>query len=62
MEGLSSSSSTSDGLTTNIVSKKSYSVFKVKDALGNEKVYHSLDELPPEIRAAWEKAQQQIDE
>jgi len=61
-EGLSASSSSSDGLTTKIVSKKTYSVFKVKDASGNEKVYHSLDELPPEIRAAWEKAQQKPDE
>jgi hypothetical protein len=57
-EGLSSSSSSSDGLTTKIISKKTYSVFKIKDASGNEKVYHSLDELPPEIRAAWEKAQE----
>ena len=60
-EGLSSSSS-SDDLTTKIISKKTYSVFKVKDGSGNEKVYHSLDELPPEIRAAWEKAQQKTDE
>ena len=61
-EGLSSPSSSSDGLTTKIVSKKTYSVFKIKDASGSEKVYHSLDELPPEIRAAWEKAQQKPEE
>lgn len=36
--------------------KKSVSVYKIKDASGNERVYHSLDELPPEIRAAIEKA------
>jgi hypothetical protein len=59
-EGLSSASS--DGLTTKIISKKTYSVFKVKDASGNEHVYHSLDELPPELRAAWEKALDQTKE
>ncbi len=59
-EGLSSASS--DGLTTKIISKKTYSVFKVKDASGNERVYHSLDELPPELRAAWEKARDQTKE
>ena len=47
----------SDGIST-IISKKSLSVFKIKDASGNERVYHSLDELPPEIRAAFERAQE----
>jgi hypothetical protein len=61
-EGLSSSSSSSNDVTTKIVRKRTYSVFKVKDASGNEQVYHSLDELPSEIRAALEKAQQKTDE
>jgi hypothetical protein len=39
------------------ISKKTISLFKVRDASGTEPTYHSLDELPPEIRAAWEKAQ-----
>lgn len=60
--GLSSSSSSANDLTTKIISKKTYSVFKLKDGSGKEQVYHSLDELPPEIRAAWEKAQQKTDE
>jgi len=47
-------SSTSDGFE--IRSEKSVSVFRVKDASGNERVYRSLDELPPEIRAAIEQA------
>jgi hypothetical protein len=51
------SSSISDGLTTKIVSKRTVSLYKIKDASGNERVYHSLDELPPEIRAALEKAE-----
>jgi hypothetical protein len=54
-------SSSSDGrttkITTKIVSTKTASVFKVKDAEGNERVYHSLEELPPDIRAAFEQAQ-----
>src|SRR6516165_11678071 len=55
-EGLkeSLSSSSLNGLTSKIIGKKSISVFKVKDASGNERTYHSLDELPPEIRAVWE--------
>ena len=54
-------SSSSDGLTTKITTKilstKKASLFKVKDAEGNERTYHSLEELPPEIRAAFEQAQ-----
>ena len=50
-------SSSSSGPITKIVTEKTVSVFRVKDAAGNERVYHSLDELPPEIRAAIEKAQ-----
>jgi hypothetical protein len=56
------SSSSSDGLTTKIVSKKTISLFRVKDASGNERTYHSLDELPPEIRAAMEQAQEEAKE
>lgn len=37
--------------------KKDTCVYMVKDASGNEQTYHSLEELPPEIRAAFEKAQ-----
>jgi hypothetical protein len=53
--------SSSDGLTTRILSRKTASVFKVKDASGNERVYHSLEELPTEIRAAFEKAQKKTE-
>ena len=54
-EGLRSVSS--DGLTTTIHSRKQASLFQVKDADGNERVYHSLEEMPPEIRAALEQVQ-----
>jgi hypothetical protein len=62
-EGLKESfrASSTDGPTTKIVSRKTGSVFKVRDAAGNEHVYHSLEELPPEIRAAWERARNQRD-
>lgn len=39
------------------IKTKSVSVYRIKDASGNERVYHSLDEMPPEIRAAIERAQ-----
>ena len=48
--------SSSDGLKSEILTRKEISVFKIKDAQGNERVYHSLEELPPEIRAAIEQA------
>jgi hypothetical protein len=55
-------SSSSDGLISEIITKKTASVFKVKDASGNEHVYHSLDEMPPEIRAALEQARSKAKE
>src|SRR5262249_55757374 len=55
-------SSSSEGGITKVVSKKTVTVFKVRDASGNERVYHSLEELPPEIRAAMEKAQKRADQ
>jgi hypothetical protein len=55
--------SSSDGPTTRITTKitgeRTVSLFKVKDAEGNERIYHSLEELPPEIRAAFEQAQRE---
>lgn len=55
-------SASSDGpttkITTKIISRKTASLFKVKDAAGNERIYHSLEELPPDIRAAFEQAQE----
>jgi uncharacterized protein YrzB (UPF0473 family) len=43
------------------VVKKNVSLFKVRDAQGNERIYHSLDELPPEIREAVKRAQNKTD-
>jgi hypothetical protein len=41
--------------------RKNISVYKIKDAAGNERVYHSLDEVPPEIRAVFEKNRNMTD-
>ena len=49
-------SPTGNAITSGIIKKKSVSVFKIKDASGNEWIYHSLDELPPDIRALVERA------
>jgi hypothetical protein len=50
-----------DATKSRIVSKKNVSVYKVRDASGNERIYHSLEELPPEIRAAFEKARNKME-
>ena len=56
----SSSRSTSpDGWTTSITREKTLFLYKVQDAAGNERIYHSLDEMPPEIRAAFEQTETQ---
>jgi hypothetical protein len=34
--------------------------FRFRDALGKERVYHSLDEMPPEQRAVFEAAQRNL--
>jgi hypothetical protein len=46
----------SDGPTYNLTIKKSVSVFRIRDASGKERVFHSLEEIPPELRAIVEKA------
>jgi len=37
-------------------SEKTVSTYQIIDEDGHEQVYHSLEEMPPEIREAWEKA------
>ena len=43
-----------------LISRKSVSVYRIKDASGKEQIYHSLDEVPPKFREAIEKAQKKI--
>lgn len=38
-----------------IVSRKDFQEFRIQE-MGKEQVYHSLDEMPPELREAFEKA------
>jgi hypothetical protein len=45
-----------DGSTLETISQKTLSTFKITDEAGNERIYNSLNELPPEIRAALEQA------
>ena len=45
-----------DTVTQKFFTKKSLSVYKTIDDQGQEHTYNSLEELPPEIRAALEKA------
>jgi len=51
-----------EGSTIKMTSKKSLSIYKIKDQDGNERVYHSLEELPPDIRKALEQAQRDAKE
>jgi hypothetical protein len=43
-----------------IVVQNEIRVFKFKDIFGKEQVYHSLEEMPPEQRALFEKARGQL--
>jgi len=44
------------------VSQKTISIYTVRDASGQERTYHSLEELPPDLRAMIENAKKQFDE
>jgi hypothetical protein len=46
-----------DTQKSRFIMKKSVSIYRIKDAYGKETIYRSLDELPPNIRAAIENAQ-----
>jgi len=50
-----------DAPTPGIVVRKEIRVFKFKDASGQEQVYHSLEEMPPEKRALFEKLRGRLD-
>ncbi len=52
-------SSTEEVTTSAIIKKQSVTEFRIKDASGNQWIYRSLDELPPDVRALVEGAQKQ---
>lgn len=43
--------------TPGIISRQTFAVYKVKDASGQERTYHSLEELPPKMQEALRRAQ-----
>jgi len=44
-------------ITSKIIHRKDISVYKIVDGSGVERIYHSLEEMPPEIREAIAKAE-----
>ena len=46
-----------NSITTKIISRKNITVYKIIDEAGVERMYHSLEEMPPEIRAAMVEAE-----
>ena len=50
-----------DATKSRFVFKRNVSMYKVRNASGSERIYHSLEELSPEIRAALEKARNKMD-
>ena len=51
------SSQEGNALTLRNIRRKNISVYKIVDDSGVERTYHSLEEMPPEIRAALEAAE-----
>ncbi|HSY17388.1 MAG TPA: zinc ribbon domain-containing protein [Candidatus Acidoferrales bacterium] len=43
--------------TPGLISRRTFEVYKVKDASGQERTYHSLEELPPKMQEALRRAQ-----
>ena len=54
---ISEKSAQGNTFTSKIIQQKNISMYKVVDESGVERTYHSLDEMPPEIRAAFEKGE-----
>ncbi len=55
--GQTTVSESSKGMFSEMITRKNVSIYRIKDASGKERVYHSLEELPPEIRAMIEQAE-----
>jgi polysaccharide deacetylase 2 family uncharacterized protein YibQ len=50
-------SQTGNAITSTIIHRKNISVYKIVDDSGVERTYHSLEEMPPEIRVAIAEAE-----
>ena len=55
-------SETGNAITSTIIHRKNISVFKTIDDSGEERTYHSLEELPPDLRPLFENAQKQVND
>jgi hypothetical protein len=55
-------SRTGDTITSKSIYRKNVSVYKIVDESGVERTYHSLEEMPPEIRAAIAEADEKSNE
>ncbi len=53
-------SQTGNAFTSKIIQRKSVSTYKIVDESGVERVYHSLEEMPPEVRAAIAEAENKL--
>ena len=53
-------SQTGNAITSNIIRQKNISVYRFVDESGTERVYHSLEEMPPEVRAAFTEAERKL--
>jgi hypothetical protein len=47
-------------ITSRTTRTKDVSVYKIVDESGVERTYHSLEEMPPELRAAVEQAEKNL--
>jgi hypothetical protein len=52
-------SRTDNTITSETVTRREATVYKIMDESGTERVYRSLDEMPPELRLAIEEAEKQ---
>ena len=59
--GPRSSGVSKETLPGETVIREDFQEYKFKDATGKEQVYHSLDEMPPETRALFEKLRGKLD-
>ena len=50
-----------DVFRSKFIRRQSVSTYKITDPSGAERIYHSLEEMPPELRAAIERATKKLE-
>lgn len=58
---ITETSQVGNAITSRIIRRKDVSVYKIVDDMGVERTYHSLEEMPPEIRAAIAEAEKKAE-